>query len=379
MKVQVKALGLFLAAALLAGSCGKEPESPAGPPVYISVTSVTVSPVQATLTVGDNLSLSAQVLPYDATDSALHWSSSSPAIASVDDTGRVSALAVGIASIKVSAGGQSATCRITVEAKPISVSSISLQPGSASLEPGEELQLVATVLPAEAASLPLTWSSANKAVAQVDQDGLVQAVAEGETVIMVEADGRTATCNISVKKVEVAVTSIVINPVTLVLAPGEEKQITASVLPANATDPSVGWSSSNPAVAQVSDGGMVRALAEGEAVITARAGNCTATCSVKVSISLSGVRLDRSSVTLKIRETVQLQAFLEPENVSGIDLSWTSDAPQVASVDETGLVTAMGKGTAVIKVLAGGFSASCLITVLDDVSGSNEGIGYDED
>ena len=107
------------------------------------------------------------------------------------------------------------------------------------------------------------------------------AVAEGTATITAKAGEKTATCTVTVKKKVISVTSITLSKTALTLTEGDTETLTATVKPDNATDKSVTWSSSNPSVATV-DNGKVTAVAEGTATITAKAGEKTATCTVRV-------------------------------------------------------------------------------------------------
>ena len=185
-----RAAGLFLVA-ILAGSCVKT----------ISVTGVSLNQQSLTLTEGEQATLVATVSPADASDATVSWSSSNPTVASVSG-GTVRALVPGTATITVTTndGGKTATCAVTVNRKAVPVESVSLNPTSVELMPGESATLVATVSPAGADNTSVSWSSDDVSVATVE-NGKVTGVADGSATITVTTvdGGKTATCAVTVK------------------------------------------------------------------------------------------------------------------------------------------------------------------------------------
>ncbi len=165
--------------------------------------------------------------------------------------------------------------------KEIIVESIAISQPSAELEIGETLNLKATVSPSNATYDGITWTSTKTTVAIVSDFGLVSALAEGNTTITAMAGGKTASCSITVVKGYVAVSSISLNKDSFELIEGDSETLTATVSPSDATDKTVSWSSSKESVATVKDG-IITAVKEGEATITAKAGERTASCKVLV-------------------------------------------------------------------------------------------------
>ncbi|MGN1246613.1 MAG: Ig-like domain-containing protein [Muribaculaceae bacterium] len=162
--------------------------------------------------------------------------------------------------------------------------SISMSQSSAELWEDEQLQLTATVLPENAASQALTWTSSNTAVATVDATGLVKAIAPGTaTITATTTDGTnlSATCSVTVKKI--LATSITLDKTSIEAVEGTQVQLTATVLPAKAASQALTWTSSNTAVATVNGSGLVSIVGAGTATITATTtdgSNLSATCAV---------------------------------------------------------------------------------------------------
>ena len=177
------------------------------------------------------------------------------------------------------------------EIKPeVRVQSVSVSPASKDMTIGETLQLSATVSPANATKKDISWSSSNVSVASVNSSGLVTALSDGTTMIIAIADRKMGTCSISVAKAYVAVAEVKFENTELSLYEGDETMLTASVLPEDATDKTIAWSSSDNSVATV-ESGRVKAIKEGTATITASAGAVKAECKLTVYLKYSAVAI----------------------------------------------------------------------------------------
>lgn len=269
----------------------------------VQVGSISLNETSQTLIVGETFQLTATVAPADASDPTLTWTSSNVAVATVSATGLVTAVSAGSATITAKANdgsGVSASCTITVQEPVVLVTSVTLSETSATLIVGDTFQLEATVSPEDATDTSLTWTSSKPSVATVDANGLVTAVAEGKVTITAKANdgsGKKATCTITVEKAVVLVGEIVLDQTVAELEVGKTLQLTASVLPADADDATVTWSSSDETLATVSASGLVEALAVGEVVITATANDesgisASCTITIKPDSGIEGVRVD---------------------------------------------------------------------------------------
>lgn len=177
----------------------------------------------------------------------------------------------------------SAACELTdLQEKDISVSSVSLSQATAETIPGETVQLIATVLPTNASDKTVVWASSNKSVATVSDSGLVTAIAEGSSTITASCGGKSATCQVTVRKATVAVSDVTLDQTDLKLTVGDEELLKATVSPYDATDRAVTWNSSDESIVSVDQNGKVKALKGGTATITAAAGDKSATAFVDV-------------------------------------------------------------------------------------------------
>lgn len=163
------------------------------------------------------------------------------------------------------------------------------------------------------------------------------------------------------------------------LLSGETLQLTATPFPADASNLEVTWSSSNTDAATVDDKGLVTAVAEGTAVITATTvqGGHTASCTISVQnaeIPVTGVSISSESLSLEENEVYQLTVTFEPENATNKTITWESSNPDVAEVSAGGLVTAKSAGSATITGTAedGGFTVTCSVTITSQSSGDDD-------
>ena len=336
------------------------------------VTGISLNKTELNLAKGASETLTATITPADATDKTVTWTTSNAAVATVDANGKVTATGVGTATITAKAGDQEATCAVKVT---IPVSSIILNKESLTLMEGESEILTATVTPADATDKTVTWTSSNPAVASVE-GGVVKALQEGTAVITAKAGDKSATCSVTVDKKVIPVSEITLDKTSLSLLKGQSETLTATVGPADATDKTVTWSSSNPAAATVDANGKVTAVGGGTATITAKAGTKTATCEVTVNVSVTGITLNKSTLKLDEGQTFTLVATVLPSDATDKTVTWTSSDPAVATV-EGGVVKAIKVGTATITAKAGDKTATCEVTV--DVPGHGSGSGGNED
>jgi len=169
-----------------------------GPAAGVAVTGITLDKATAEVTEGESLTLVATVAPDNATDKTVVWTSSDETVATVKD-GVVTTLKAGEATITAKAGEQTATCVVTVKAKVIAVTGITLDKATAEVTEGESLTLVATVAPDNATDKTVVWSSSDETVATV-KDGVVTTLKAGEATITAKAGEQTATCVVTVKE-----------------------------------------------------------------------------------------------------------------------------------------------------------------------------------
>ena len=326
----------------------------------------------ATVGIGKTVTLKATITPSYATDKNVIWSSSDTSVATVSAGGVVTGRKVGTVTItcKTADGRISDTCTVRVV---VPATGISISTAESELWKGESLQLEAVVTPSNATDKSVTWTSTNTAVATVTPNGLVVAVAGGScNIIAKNSEGQMVSCKITVFE---NATGIEIDEIVKIMYEGQVDKLSANVLPLTATNRELTWHSSNSAVVTVDADGSLRALKTGSVVITAKAvdGGFTATCRITVEkkIPVTGVSLDRSSVSVKVGGTFQFIGMVTPSNASEKRIKWSSDNTAVATISSSGVLTGVKAGSAVITATSydGNFTAKCKVSVVKAVTG----------
>ena len=260
----------------------------------IPSSSITIDNYEIYTKIGEKTLLNVIILPSEATNKEVNWKSSDKSVAIVNSNGVVTAIAVGEAIITATTtdgSDLSATCKVTVV--PTLAESIALDKTEISLEATETATLIATILPEATFNKGVEWSSTDNAVALVDENGVVTAVAVGEaTITAITTDGSDLSASCQVTVIPTLVVSIEVTPNSVEAEENSEVQLLVNVLPENATYKSVEWSSSNDAIASVNANGLVKIYKEGNVVITATTTdgtNLSATCNINVYSGIDGV------------------------------------------------------------------------------------------
>ncbi|MBQ2714254.1 MAG: Ig-like domain-containing protein [Clostridia bacterium] len=384
----------------------------------IEVESVVLSTTELEMSVGGEFILVANVKPDDASDKTLTWYSSNDSVATVVN-GRVSGVSVGTAVITaMSLNGKCSSCFVCVVDNVVTAENISFNKTEINCFVGDETILEVNFEPINSTNRTLTWTSSNENIASV-LNGKVVAKASGTAEIRATTDnGIYATCIFNVSNRIVEVESVSLNFEYYECYVGDGVSLVCSVLPSNASNTTIVWSSSNESVAIVSAGTVV-AVGKGVAVISAESMNgkidsCTIVVGeisnsgsggnedlgggdntsgdntggdntggddiggdndnveeepgddIIIENKVSGVLLDKSEVNCYVGDTIKLTATILPENADNKRCSWDVLDSSVASVEE-GEIVALNVGQTVIKVLTedGGFCAECIINVVE--------------
>ena len=344
----------------------------------VPVQSVTVTPASITAKVGDGpVQLTATVLPSNATSKTVTWTSKNEQVVTVDSNGKVTIIGVGETTIEAKAEEKIFTVQVKIEAQPqqpqepqvVPVQSITVIPASITAKVGEgPVQLTATVLPSDATSKTVTWTSKNEQVVKVDSTGKVTIIGVGETTIEAKAEEKIFTVQVKIEAQQpqvVPVQSVTVTPASITAKVGEGPvQLTATVLPSNATSKTVTWTSKNEQVVTVDSTGKVTIIGVGETTIEAQAEEKIFTVQVKIEaqpqqpqepqvVPVQSVTVTPASITAKVGEgPVQLTATVLPSNATSKTVTWTSKNEQVVTVDSTGKVTIIGVGETTIEAKA---------------------------
>lgn len=362
--------GAFVTAAAFVACAGDALGPDAG-----SVESVIVEPTVATVARGASLTLGAEVrnAKGDVVESArISWASADASIAEVSPDGVVTGRQIGTVLIAASSRGKDAFARITVNPTP--VANIRLSVTNQAMMVGQTTQLTAEALDATGqvlSSRPISWTSSDAAVATVNQNGSVTALAVGAAIITASSEGRSAVATITVSLVPVA--RVDVTPVTQTLVAGQTTQLAAQVRDAGGailTGRVITWSTNKASVATVTSEGLVTAVSSGSATITATSEGRAASVSIAVSPRpVSAVIVSPSQVALFAGQTVQLSALVTDDRAQVLNarpVTFSSSNNQVSTVSATGLVTGIGAGTATITATSEGATGKATVTIAPD-------------
>lgn len=213
---------------------------------------------------------------------------------------------------------------------------------------GDVVTLSFTILPEEAAGTKVELTAGDATILGID--GLkVTVLKEGETKVTAKAGDKTVEIPVTVKAAEIPVTGVSLDKTALAMSIGDaDVQLTATVTPADATNADVDWESSDLSVATVDGAGIVHAVADGTATITAKAGGKSATCTVTVSKKAASI----SFAATAINKTIGDAAFKNAPTIEGDGTveSYSSSDTDVATVATDGTVTIKGAGSTTITV-----------------------------
>ena len=284
----------------------------------IEVTEIQLNKTEITVVTGQSEQLEVvKLLPENATEKTVVWESDNteialvtPRDATVDGVfykgGRVTGKNPGTTTIRALAGVAKAECKVTVTSGgSVTIEGITIDPASVSLAVDEEKILTAVVTPSNAKA-EVVWQIDNPKIAAVgsinEKQAKIQGLAAGKTTVKAIAGGKTATCEVTVTggSGNVAVQSITLDKTTLKLEVGQSAQLTATVLPENAHDKSVIWTTTDPHNAYV-NGGLVTGYGVCEATITATSVSnpqVMATCKVSIVAAGSGGGAEIEAVDL---------------------------------------------------------------------------------
>jgi uncharacterized protein YjdB len=351
------------------------------------VTGVTLNKSFLVMGINQTAVLYATVAPATAYNQSVIWTSDNSNVVEINQNGVLKSKAEGIAhiTVKTADGGFTAVCAVYVGRVP--VTGIKLNIASLSVGIGQAVILTASITPENATNKSMTWKSSDTNVATVDSNGIVIGKAAGKAAITATtADGNySAVCNITVYDVNnvIRVTGISLDKTETTLTVGKVIILEAQITPLNATNKQVTWTSSDNSVAAVDyKSGIVTAKGQGTAWITAVTddGGYRAYCKATVTydngsyIPVSNIELNTNVLEMIKGQSKRLTAAISPANATNKSVTWSSDNPSAASVDNNGNISALNKGIAVItvKTADGNLKDRCFVIVRDDKTKDTE-------
>lgn len=337
----------------------------------IPVKGVSIGKPEECVYVGDRFKPDVAIVPENALNRNYTLKSLDERVAALDDEGFVVLKSYGKARIQATTedGGYTDVCEFDVYEHTVG---IRLEAEQARVRKGGRLTLAAVAMPEGKTDGRLVWSSSDGSVASVDEEGVVSGKSKGEAVITVTAidGGYTAECRVRVYQ---PVTELRMDNRSMTVDTGKDIQLTATILPYDADNKNIVWSSDNPDVADVNGKGVVTGVKAGQTVIRATSEDegISDFCVVTVNQPVTGVSLNKSELSFsKIGDAEQLVASVQPADATNKELNWSSSDESVAIVSN-GRVLCSGYGTAIVYVTTvdGGYMASCVVKADDGLTG----------
>lgn len=330
------------------------------------VTGITLNSDYQELWVGAKYAIIPSIEPIDAENKNVTYFSSDTSVATVDEYGVVTALKGGNCIIEVTTEECHLTAACTIVVKEY-VSSITLSETDKFMNVGATGRLIAKVGTDTATNKNIVWSSSDNSICSVDAEGNLSANSVGNAVITATAadgSGVTASCII---KVVNPVTGIEIVPSTVRLLVGDSQKVTANVYPENATIKDVVWASANESIATVDEDGEIFAIGTGKVKITATSqdgNNIKGVCWVYVTpvINISSLRINSKDIYMLSGRSRKLSVIVRPA-VNTDSYAWYSSDTGIVTVDENGVITTVGPGTAEVFVISNnaGVESTCTV------------------
>jgi len=341
--------------------------------IHTPVMSLTMEKPDMTLKTGETAQLSYILLPVDATNKSVAWSSSNPTIVDVDANGKVTAKSVGNAVIMLRSLDHGLTAYTTIKVTPSgsTVEDVGFKFDVEELEmlTGDEYEIKVTFDDKGMKANDLMWRTTNTGIVTVDHYGKLTAHNPGVATI-VATDDYDSKLSLKVTVIR-PVDNILLNFTERSIRIGEKFNIDASVSPNDASRKKIIWESSNTSVVTVTKNGLVEGKAAGIATITAKieGEEVTASCKVTVNIDSTSIELNHSSYRLGLGDRVNLKANVLP-TYANQNVTWKSSDTKVATVNSQGRVVGVSYGYATITATTkdgNEVEASCEIEVVRPV------------
>ena len=332
--------------------------------IFVDVPVQNVSLVQDSFTLekGTTDNIEIDYSPSDTTTAKNYsFTSNNNDIVTVDEDGVMSAVGNGSTTIDVEAFGETFEVDVTVET---SIKKVTLDETNIEMAKGEEKTISATVEPSDTTmSKELTWESSNPDVVTVDENGKIEAISGGRaTITATSINGVSASLNVVVN---VPITNATINKESLTMNKGDEEQLEVTIEPSDATDQKITWTTDDDEVATVDENGKVTAVGAGETTITAKVGSFTLTTDVEVVVPIEKIELNETSIEMLPTQEKNLSVIITPNDTTeDTTVRWESNNPDVVSVDNNGVISALKSGNATITATVGSFSVSAEVKVL---------------
>lgn len=340
----------------------------------VPVRDIDLGDYQSEMKVGERQLLGVTVLPENATDTKVTYSTGNPGVAEINEMGRITALSVGKTEITAACGGISKKFTLTVAAANTAVRDIDLGDCPSEIEVGTSQLLSVTLIPTDAGEQNISYKSSDTKIATVNEIGRVTGVSTGKADITVSCGNVKKKLSIKVvaakdENEKIPVKDIEISDHEDELEVDKTMNLSVTVLPANATDTTVAYRSSDEKIATVNSSGEVKGIGPGKVTITVSAGNIAKNVDLTVKYATAKIEMNTTYLVMQEGETFQLSARVLPATADQ-GISYESEDTDILSVTGGGLVTAKksGSGTVLVK----NSDTSTAVMVIVNLKGAEE-------
>jgi uncharacterized protein YjdB len=351
--------------------------APSPTPASASLTSLQVSPGTTAVGAGANQQFTAMGKFSDGSNkditASVAWSSSDPAVATVNSNGMATGIISGSVTITAKSGSVQGIASLNVTVAAINLTSISVSPAASSIPVNTTQQFTATGNYTDGSSRDLTalvtWASSATGVATIDASGLATGVAAGPATISATLGSVSGSTTLTVAAPAIA--ALTVSPDGLTLGMGIKQQYTATAVytDGSSQDLSAGvtWGSSDNTVATIDSTGLATTVGAGTITITACVGAVSDTAAVTVvAAHLLSISITPANSSIALGTTQQFTAtglFDDGSTQQLPSVVWSSSNVNVASINASGLATSTGPATATITAASGAVSGTTSLTV----------------
>ena len=334
-------------------------------------TKITIESSEPAVIVGQQVTVSATVMPENATVKGVNWKSGDERIVTVDEKGTVSGIKRGngrVIAIAADGSNVRANFNIKVIQNP---ENIALSESEMTIDIGKMKACKAKVEPANTDNKKVIWTSSDESIATVDRNGRIKGIAVGDCTITCTSEALDTVSSSLTVHIQLPVKKVTFNDKTALVYVDEDTQLKWSIEPADATNQQLTFKSSNEKVVTVDENGVIHGIASGKAKITATTtdgSRRTASIAVQAGKHATGVHMVRKHAYIDVGETATASAVVEPKDALNHNMSWaSSDTDIVTAAGNTnqGKLTGVAKGDAVVTGTTedGGFETSIQVTV----------------
>ncbi|MDQ2086707.1 Ig-like domain-containing protein [Herbivorax sp. ANBcel31] len=335
---------------------------------FVPVEELDLGDYQEEMRAEESQMLAVTVLPVNATDSEVEYSSSNPKVAQINGLGRITALSAGETVIRVRAGRRDNyfTLKVLPEIK---VSEIDLGDYRSEMKIGETQMLMPAVFPQNITNPKYTFESSNTKVASINALGRIRTHSEGQTVLTITCEGVKKQFTLTVKKKEeIKVEKIDLGDYQKTMKIGDSQMIMPSVLPTEASGKTFEYKSMDEEVATINGFGRINALSLGETKIIATVDGIRESFVLKVEErednSVTDIEIGEYEEEMEVDSTQNISANVVPANAENSKIEYISSNENVATISSNGEIKALEKGSTSITIKAGDVTKQIKINVV---------------